>query len=1101
MRIPISNGLRLGIPHIPDTNNDIQGDRTLKNPPTAAAVFDFWRACEMFNPQGVPKIAPADEKWPVFRAQPDAPLPWESAHELGRIRLKPGETRRYMVYAGVFPLERAIEMAEELVGKDPQAFNQGPAGDACVLGFQADEQGRPLFDTFLLASCAWALSRTVSPGPRDPRWLHGFEEVQKAAKEDFELQFALQPGPDGGAGRGVAGVAAGAGTPPGTAPPGSGSPAGKAITTTTLLAYTERVVSRLGLSGRLGPLQVRVEARVISQSKADAADETDLINSLYEADLALVATQARKHNYGEALAQYVRTQPAVTQRVDVRTAASRVFEQLQPAAFPPGRWPGAGHHPLVFSQQLAINAMVGELGAKPGMFSVNGPPGTGKTTLLRDLVAAVVVQRARRLAELDRPEDAFAGTASWMSGDYKRVVALWKDRFKGFEIVVASANNGAVANISLELPGRGAVDASWLDGLDYFRDFAQRAIEAPAWGLVAAQLGNKKLRMKFTSAVWRDRPESVAGKPVTTPEGAAAAKMSSAAAQNLRDYLTKLQEQPEDWRPARARFQNALRAEASIRQARQGYYQASLDATRLVREKMQATHELSQKAAERDTAQATERDAAQRAHHAQDAAQQRETERLAHRRFRPGLLEIIFSLGKRLKVWMAHDEALAAACDAASAARGQALQEHALAKIASERANGAHRVAELAVMKLDVELQGAIAVVNEGRAKLGAAFPDLPGWHKDDAARELSSPWADPVWNEARADLFCAAMQLHKAFIHAVPATMRKSLHAAMDVLEGSAPRGAPQAAVEAAWTALFFLVPVVSSTFASFGRMFSHLGREAIGWLLIDEAGQATPGAAAGAIWRAQRAVVVGDPLQLEPIVPLPFTVQQALRRHYGVDEAFLPQVSAQQLADRVNRWGTNVRLGDEQLWVGAPLRVHRRCDRVMFDISNRVAYDGKMVFGTGKRPPMEGLIESQWIHVGSTHSEGHWVPQEGLVTEQLLAELFTRGVKPGNVFLITPFRNVVDRLKRIASRHPGIQAGTIHTVQGKEADVVILVLGGDPGKPGVKKWASGKPNLVNVAASRARRRLFVIGNRDEWRKFPYFSAAAALLLRPGQA
>ena len=109
---------------------------------------------------------------------------------------------------------------------------------------------------------------------------------------------------------------------------------------------------------------------------------------------------------------------------------------------------------------------------------------------------------------------------------------------------------------------------------------------------------------------------------------------------------------------------------------------------------------------------------------------------------------------------------------------------------------------------------------------------------------------------------------------------------AAMDVVTGGAPATLGEPARRAVWQSLFLVVPVVSTTFASLDRVFAGVGRGALGRLFIDEAGQATPQMAVGAMWRAQHTAVVGDPLQLEPVVSLPWTAQQALRRDYGVAE-----------------------------------------------------------------------------------------------------------------------------------------------------------------------------------------------------------------------
>lgn len=53
--------------------------------------------------------------------------------------------------------------------------------------------------------------------------------------------------------------------------------------------------------------------------------------------------------------------------------------------------------------------------------------------------------------------------------------------------------------------------------------------------------------------------------------------------------------------------------------------------------------------------------------------------------------------------------------------------------------------------------------------------------------------------------------------------------------------------------------------------RFLKHIGKEELGTLIIDEAGQATPYSALGVLWRAKKAIIVGDPLHVEPVVTVP--------------------------------------------------------------------------------------------------------------------------------------------------------------------------------------------------------------------------------------
>ena len=169
------------------------------------------------------------------------------------------------------------------------------------------------------------------------------------------------------------------------------------------------------------------------------------------------------------------------------------------------------------------------------------------------------------------------------------------------------------------------------------------------------------------------------------------------------------------------------------------------------------------------------------------------------------------------------------------------------------------------------------------------------------------------------------------------------------------------------------------------------------------------------------------------------------------------------------------------------------------MFDISNQIAYDGLMVFGTPDRPAFHG--SDVWCDIRSLTSNGHWIPAEGGELRSVLSQLRGAGVAAARIRVISPFRTVVSYAMKVhesifvevSGRDREKWVGTVNTMQGKEADVVILVLGGDPDRPGARRFATREPNLLNVAVTRAKRRLYVIGNRDTWGNEPYFNVLAA--------
>jgi superfamily I DNA and/or RNA helicase len=425
---------------------------------------------------------------------------------------------------------------------------------------------------------------------------------------------------------------------------------------------------------------------------------------------------------------------------------------------------------------------------------------------------------------------------------------------------------------------------------------------------------------------------------------------------------------------------------------------------------------------------------------------------------------------------------------------------------------------------LQLEIEKNIQALNKleplvlcAKEELGQNFADAEYWNRIESSdSQQACPWYSKKLKNLQSELFILALKLNEQFIiHANSKSSRISTTLAgfFEYLKGEITPSREE--VKAMWDTFFLVIPVVSSTFASIQKMFKDLESEDLPWLFIDEAGQAVPQAAVGAIWRSKRVVVVGDPLQIEPVVTIPKTIVNNISRYFQLDKTHInSELSVQSMADRVNPWGAYLNLNSKDIWVGIPLRVHRRCLSPMFEISNSVAYDNTMYSATAVPTEIRIKFENSFIHCEGVVEGRHFVEAQAEIVKNLLIEEIDFARKLPDVFVITPFSEISYKINsflfkplisKIKNYIPSIESesmgnwlkshvGTVHTFQGKQADGVIMCLGLDTKTQGAASWASAKPNLLNVALTRAKYRFVAIGDKKIWLNQPYFKELTKL-------
>jgi hypothetical protein len=625
--------------------------------------------------------------------------------------------------------------------------------------------------------------------------------------------------------------------------------------------------------------------------------------------------------------------PVNSDRIDVRREPLVVRDGCAPDRVPAGRWPS--DDPLVRSEQFAVNEAIacfapGAGADGGGVFGVHAPPGTGVAEVFGDLVAAIVTERARRIADLPDPAAAFAPPRTWGV----HTVAEPSAELAGFEIVLSAPGEtgpGALGLTAqcLALPPIGARWRNRAARADYFASTARLSDGVGAWAMLAARLGDPATNRAFAERWWHG---TVRGTDVLFPAG-----------ESMTVALRQLKGKAVDWPAAVAWFRSALAKAETLAAERMRVAAAltALSGLELACEEASCSAE----AAQLRLAELTAREPAARAAvtAAEEAYRAALTALGAHQLARPALNTVTprgvaalhsrgalsvavaggIRRGRNLRDWSVARRELRAACAAAEHRLDTALRDAEALRGEEDTARSAAAAGTGEVARLAAEMAPLAEAVTAARQRWGDHVPAGPSQAEtEDPAliewRETMAPWADEEYANARAQAFVAALELHKALIAAHAELFESNLTALMELISaGPGPVSAEHADVLlAAWRSFFLLVPVVQVPFEAAGSLFAGLGSGALGWLLAAAADQLAAGDRPSLTRWFDRAVLAGDTVQAE-------------NSRYGT---WLPPGGPDNLAPR---------------WVGMPLRVVHGQDRATVDHRNDLAYDGLLIAG----------------------------------------------------------------------------------------------------------------------------------------------------------
>jgi len=287
-------------------------------------------------------------------------------------------------------------------------------------------------------------------------------------------------------------------------------------------------------------------------------------------------------------------------------------------------------------------------------------------------------------------------------------------------------------------------------------------------------------------------------------------------------------------------------------------------------------------------------------------------------------------------------------------------------------------------------------------------------------------------------------------------------------------------------------VLKIWSSTLKSLRGTFP-LKANIFDYVIFDEASQIDLPSTAPALYRAKKAIIVGDPMQLTHIAGITKDVDYGLAKIHG-------------LTEMGDIYPSKTRYCDVSLYKAAEnylphssifLTNHYRSEDQIISLCNQVFYGNRLkILSTldyGKFP--SGLpLGVQWEDIRGEvykHPSGSRINQREVdevnrIFQKVIKEISGTDLTVG---VVTPYSKQRQAIyEKISSITPvevlekhDVKILTAHQFQGSEKDIVIfsLVLT-SKGNGNSDTWYNIYRQILNVALSRARYLLYIIGDKD---------------------